>query len=559
MMRFPLHKQYDSMQCGLACLQMICDFFGTNYSLETISRYCFATTEGTSLRSINEAALKLGFHTIVGKVTIPQLKEASLPCILYWNQKHFIILYDIKKRKKKNIYYIADPAKGLLKYTEEEFKENWFQPEVLGEYISALSNAAAFHYKQQAYFVWGVNDETHEIVGTTFNQYCDHNKEPYQNFLARNLSPSINFLFEEEIIDGKRVVVLVIPAAEEIPTAFKEKRYIRIGSSKANLKDYPKREIQLFKILDGRVETIETLPAKYQELTFSKLFGYYGSKGIVLNERTFEKNLGLRNKDGEYNLLAQLLSDNSHFPLRVSIFEGETKGSNLFAVREFGNNCLLYTLDEVLRYADVLNLIQTDESERIVERPETPLFDNKAFREAIINAILHNLWISGNEPMISVFSNRIEILSRGTLAPAQTMEGFFLGESIPVNEKLSEIFLQLHISEKSGRGVPKIIETYGKEAFTFRENSIVVTIPLQKIKKVGKKVGDKVGNKKGLNSRRQRIITEMRDNPNITTSELHQILGISETAVENNLTFLKENGYVERIGSKKTGYWKVLE
>ena len=129
--------------------------------------------------------------------------------------------------------------------------------------------------------------------------------------------------------------------------------------------------------------------------------------------------------------------------------------------------------------------------------------------------------------------------------------------------KLSEIFLQLHISEKSGRGVPKIIETYGKEAFTFRENSIVVTIPLQKIKKVGKKVGDKVGdkvgNKKGLNSRRQRIITEMRDNPNITTSELHQILEISETAVENNLTFLKENGYVERVGSKKTGYWKVLE
>lgn len=67
--------------------------------------------------------------------------------------------------------------------------------------------------------------------------------------------------------------------------------------------------------------------------------------------------------------------------------------------------------------------------------------------------------------MLSVFSNRIEILSRGTLAPAQTMESFFLGESISVNEKLSEIFLQLHISEKSGRGVPKIIEIYGKEAF----------------------------------------------------------------------------------------------
>ena len=234
------------------------------------------------------------------------------------------------------------------------------------------------------------------------------------------------------------------------------------------MKDYPKREIELFKILDGRTETIETVPAKYQELTFQKLFGYYGSKGIVLNQKTFIKNLGLKTEEGEFNILAQLLSDNSHFPLRVSIFDGETKGSNLFSVREFGNDCLLYSLDELLRYGDVLNLIQADETDRVVERKEVPLFDNKAFREAVINAVLHNKWVEGNEPMISVFSDRIEILSRGTLAPAQTMEGFFLGESIPVNEKLSEIFLQLHISEKSGRGVPKITEMYGKDAFSFR-------------------------------------------------------------------------------------------
>ena len=289
-----------------------------------------------------------------------------------------------------------------------EFKENWFQPEALGEYVSALSNAAAFHYKKYAYFIWGVNDTTHEIVGTTFNQYCEYNKEPYQNYLARNLSPSINFSFEETEIYGKRVVGLVIPAATEIPTAFKEKRFLRIGSSKCNMKDYPKREIELFKILDGRTETIETVPAKYQELTFQKLFGYYGSKGIVLNQKTFIKNLGLKTEEGEFNILAQLLSDNSHFPLRVSIFDGETKGSNLFSVREFGNDCLLYSLDELLRYGDVLNLIQADETDRVVERKEVPLFDNKAFREAVINAVLHNKWVEGNEPMISVFSDRIE-------------------------------------------------------------------------------------------------------------------------------------------------------
>ena len=78
------------------------------------------------------------------------------------------------------------------------------------------------------------------------------------------------------------------------------------------------------------------------------------------------------------------------------------------------------------------------------------------------------------------------------------------------------------------------------------------------ISSVGNKVGKKVGDKKHLNSRRQKIISEMRDTPNITTAELHNILGVSETAVENNISFLRENGYIERVGSKKAGYWKVL-
>lgn len=97
--------------------------------------------------------------------------------------------------------------------------------------------------------------------------------------------------------------------------------------------------------------------------------------------------------------------------------------------------------------------------------------------------------------MITVFSDRIEMLSRGTLAPEQTMEGFFAGESVPVNKKLSEILLQLHISEKTGRGVPKITQRYGKEAYEFRENSIVVTIPFNWINVMGDKVGDKRSDK----------------------------------------------------------------
>lgn len=367
--------------------------------------------------------------------------------------------------------------------------------------------SAAFHYQEIGYFIWGVDDKTHQIVGTSFNQYQDFQKEPFQGYLARNLSPSINFEFKE----------------------------------------------------------IETKPSEYRELTFHKLFGYYGSRGIVLKEETFEKNLHLRNNGGDYNIMAQLLSDNSHIPLRVSIFDGTTKAAPLFSVREFGNNCLLYSLDSLLQYGDVLNIIQADEENRVVERKEVPLFDSSAFREAVINAVLHNFWVAGNEPMFSVFSDRIEILSRGTLAPGQTVEGFYLGESIPVNEKLSEIFLQLHISEKSGRGVPIIVSTYGKDAITFRENSILVTIPFTRIQKVDKKVGKKVDEKVGestedrppLNPRRKAILLEMTQNPMITEPELASKLGISVTAIDNNISFLKKNKYLERIG-KRGGYWKVL-
>ena len=174
--------------------------------------------------------------------------------------------------------------------------------------------------------------------------------------------------------------------------------------------------------------------------------------------------MGLLTEAGKYNLLAQLLSDNSYIPIRFAIFNGIDKASTMYSVREFGNTCLLLSLDKVLEYGDVLNVPQADERNRKVERKEISLFYADVFREAIINAFVHNLWISGNAPMITVFSDRIEILSRGTIPPGQTMEGFFAGESVPVNQKLSDIFLQLHISERTGRGVPKITEAYGISA-----------------------------------------------------------------------------------------------
>lgn len=166
--------------------------------------------------------------------------------------------------------------------------------------------------------------------------------------------------------------------------------------------------------------------------------------------------------------------------------------------------------------------------------------------------------------MITVYSDRIEILSRGGLAPLQTKAGFFRGHSVPVNEKLSEIFLQLHISEKTGRGIPVISSEYGEGAFDFSDNDITVTIPFNFINevgnKVGNKVGDKVGNKvgdKSLNDFQTRVLAEIRNNPNITKPQLMIICHLGKTSIDKIISALKEKGYIERIGSNKSGYWKA--
>ena len=122
MNNFKVERQHDCMQCGIACLQMICNYYGKEYSLDSLSKICFATTEGVSMLGISETATSLGFHVVNVKCTVKTLTEVSLPSILHWNQNHFVVLYRVKNEKK---FYIADPGKGLVTYSLEEFKKHW--------------------------------------------------------------------------------------------------------------------------------------------------------------------------------------------------------------------------------------------------------------------------------------------------------------------------------------------------------------------------------------------------------------------------------------------------
>ncbi len=127
MERFPLYNQNEVMDCGPACLRMISKYYGHHYSLQTLRQKCFITREGVSLLGISDAAESIGFRTCGVKITGEQLvNEAMLPCILYWNNSHFVVCYKIKrKRGGKLIFYIADPASQRLQYEEDEFKKCW--------------------------------------------------------------------------------------------------------------------------------------------------------------------------------------------------------------------------------------------------------------------------------------------------------------------------------------------------------------------------------------------------------------------------------------------------
>lgn len=119
---FPHYHQLDSSDCGPTCLRMIAKYYGCSYSIQYLREQAFITREGVSMLGISDAAERIGFRTMGVKITLEQLRtEAPLPCILHWNQNHFVVLYKIKNGK----YYIADPATQKLVYEESELARCW--------------------------------------------------------------------------------------------------------------------------------------------------------------------------------------------------------------------------------------------------------------------------------------------------------------------------------------------------------------------------------------------------------------------------------------------------
>ncbi len=148
MKSFPNYLQHDKMDCGPTCLRMIAKFYGRNYSLQTLRDKSFITREGVSMLGISDAAESIGFRTNGVKITFEQLvNDVPLPCILHWNQNHFVVCYHIEKKKRspfskkdKNddfVIGISDPSYGLSIYKKEEFLHCWATSQIEGKDVGA--------------------------------------------------------------------------------------------------------------------------------------------------------------------------------------------------------------------------------------------------------------------------------------------------------------------------------------------------------------------------------------------------------------------------------------
>jgi ATP-dependent DNA helicase RecG len=355
-----------------------------------------------------------------------------------------------------------------------EFKENNDSPEAIGEYLSAIANAAALGRKERGYIVWGVRNSDHAIVGTTFRPKSDKVKgQELENWLSTQLYPEIHFLIHEGQVGNVPVVVFEIPAAAHTPVRFRDFEYIRVGSYKKKLRDHSEKERELWTILgNGAFEVVVAYagvgPAELLALldhsSFFRALTQPVPPGIDAVVRRFadEELIALRS-DGRYdvrNLGAILFArDLSAFgrlgrkAVRVVTYDGPGRTK---AIREkvesagYGN-----TFQSLLGYIDS----QIPVRERIEQglRIEERAYPADTIRESLGNALIHqNFSISGSGPLVEIFSDRIEITNPGT--PLVPPERFLDAPPRSPNEALAALMRRMRICEERGTGIDKVVQ-----------------------------------------------------------------------------------------------------
>lgn len=395
----------------------------------------------------------------------------------------------------------------------------------------------------------GINDD-----GSTYGvDNSDELQLIIKDRIKDKIAPSPIGFFEiiSEERDNKNILHIIIASGNEKPYYLKkygmcpQGTFVRIGSSCVQL-----TEKQIFDLYSKRTRTsLINIISPIQDLTFTQLRIYYDEIGYQFTSNTY-KQFHFQLETGEYNYLAYLLSDQNALVFNV----GKFKGNNVVELEEiksYSNQSLIKTTNEIVDYIDKQNKTFTTITSS--KRKEEKLFDSIAMREALINALVHSDYTYENTPTFRIFDDHIDIISVGGIPEGLEQEEFLSGYMSPKNPQLMKIFRDLGFVEHMGTGIIRILSKYDKSIFTFSTNFIKVSIPFNK-------TGNDMANSKipkNVTKRQSKIMELIDQNTNITQDEIASIIGVSRYTIIREIKTLEEKNYLYRVGSNKTGYWKI--
>ena len=352
-----------------------------------------------------------------------------------------------------------------------EFKLSDAEPKVIGQNISALANAAALSNRTNGYIIWGIHDETRQIIGTKFNPETRKiQNQDLRFWLQRNLDPKVDFTFNHIRLDGQPIIILVIPSAFDRPIRFKNEAFIRIGSHTTHLRGYPEIEKQLWKLSDNR--------------SFEKNVGLEGLQSAdVLNLLDHQSYFNLSrtpippNPSGilkalEHEKFIVPRDDNRWDVLNLGMIafarnlaDAGGLGRKSVRIAKYSGPYKTNSRQEELSvgyaagFSNILSRIQlatTDETFNGGIRKEEPRFPLIAVREVVANALIHqDFTVRGSGPLIEIFEDRMEITNPG--APLVEAKMFINTRPESRNDALSALLRRIGICEELGSGWDNIV------------------------------------------------------------------------------------------------------
>lgn len=372
--------------------------------------------------------------------------------------------------------YLTGLVQELVKLPHEtewvEFKGSNRHPEEIGEYISAISNSAALNGKANGYVVWGIENGSHAVIGTTFSP-LDEKKgnEPLETWLLRLLTPKIHFRFHEVTMEGKALVVLEVGRAFRHPVRFQTEEYIRIGEVKKPLREAPDRERDLWRILDQtpfehllaaeRLSSVEVLAQLDHPAYFDLLEQPIPPTAEGILEVFDEEGIVVPNPAGGWDitnlgavLLAKRLTD---FPqlkrkaVRVIQYKGVDRTDTI--KEQEGKRGYASGFEGLVDYINAR--LPSNEVIGQALRREVAMYPELAIRELVANALIHqDFFITGTGPMVEIFTDRIEITNPG--APLVAPDRFMDSPPKSRNETLASMMRRFGICEERGSGIDKV-------------------------------------------------------------------------------------------------------